>query len=116
MAETSAGGWVRNAATSAASTRPWASVSGVGSAANGSASASTRESASATGISATASLLCPILPRPSAALLEQADALHAHATLEPLDHVVDGQAGDGDRRQRLHLHPGQPRCFDAGAH
>src|SRR5260370_12665085 len=116
MAETSAGGWVRSAAESAASRRPWASVSGEGSAANGSASASTRESASATGISATASLLCPIMPRPSAALLEQADALDAHATLERLDHVVDGQAGDGDRGQRFHLDPGRPSDFDAGAH
>src|SRR5215471_1698448 len=116
IAETLAGGCVRSAATSAASTCPWACASGVGSAASGFASASTRASASATGISATRLLLSSIMSRFAAALLQEADALDAHATLECLHHVVDGEAGDGDCGQRLHLHSGPASHLDACAH
>jgi hypothetical protein len=52
MADTSDGGWVRNAVTSCASTRPWACANGAVSAGSGAASLSTRASASATGIKA----------------------------------------------------------------
>src|SRR5262245_43906576 len=102
MAETLAGGWVRSAATSSASTRPCASPSGAACAGSGSAPASTRASASATGISATTLLLCPVVTRLAAALLDQPDALDAHAALHRLHHVVDGEAGDRNCRQRFH--------------
>src|SRR5262249_61336399 len=93
-AETLPGGGVRGAATSAASPRPWACASGVCSAASGFASASTRASASATGISATRLLLSSIMSRFTAALLQEADALDAHATPIGLTRVLDGAAGD----------------------
>src|SRR5690349_10297585 len=106
MAETAAGGCVRKAATSLVRTRPWASMSGTCSLGNGAASASTRASASATGISATALLLHAIGARFAAALLDEADALDAHAAFDRLHHIVDGEAGDRHRGQRLHLDPG----------
>src|SRR5581483_10188689 len=116
MAETSSGGWVRNAATSAASTRPCASASGAISAASGLACSSTRASASATDISATSLLLCAVTAGLAAALLDQADALDAHAALDRLGHVVDGQAGDRHGGERLHLHAGRTRHLGGRAH
>ena len=56
------------------------------------------------------------MSRSAAALLQQADALDAHAALERLHHVVDGEAGDRDRGQRFHLHPGPAIHLDACAH
>jgi len=50
------------------------------------------------------------------ALLDQADALDAHAALDRLDHVVDRQAGHGDRGQRFHLNPCATSDFHAGTH
>src|SRR5262245_11169059 len=116
MGETPAGGCVRNAARSAASTAPWASASGVGCAGSGSAAASTRDSASATGISATGSLLCFVVSGLAASLLHEADALDAHAALGRLHHVVDGEAGHRDRGQRFHLDAGLAGDLDGGAH
>src|SRR5262245_23465247 len=116
MAETLAGGWVRSATTSSASTRPCASPSGVACAGSGAAPASTRASASATGISATISLLRPVVTRLAAALLDQPDALDAYAALHRLHHVVDGEAGDRHRGQRLHLDPGRAGDLHGRAH
>src|SRR5262249_9247257 len=119
MAETSAGGWVRKALSSAASTRPNASSSGAVSGSSGAACASTWSSASATEISATASLPQAIMPRLAAALFDEPNALDAHAAFDGFDHVIDGQAGDRYRGQRFHLDPGlasdlHPRaCHDA---
>src|SRR5262245_63334080 len=56
------------------------------------------------------------MSRLAAALLEEADALDAHAALERLHHVVDGQAGDRDRGQRLHLDPSWSADLDARTH
>src|SRR5437588_7019915 len=100
----SAGGCVRSALTSAASTRPCASASGAASMASGSAPACTRASASATGISATALVLRAVAARLAAALLDQADRLDAHASLDRVDHVVDGQVGEREHGSRLHLY------------
>src|SRR5512143_2494949 len=100
MAETAAGGCVRCAARSAVSTRPWPSCSATVSAGNGSAPASTRCNASATGINAMILRLRAVVAGLAAALLQQADALDAHAALDRLDHVVDGQAGDRHRGER----------------
>src|SRR5258708_4491827 len=102
MAETSAGGCIPPALTSAASTRAWPSGSGAPAAAGGSPPASTRESASATAISATASLLCAVAARLAAALLDEPDTFDAHAALHRLDHVIDGQAGNRNGGQRFH--------------
>src|SRR5919108_2529831 len=103
MAETSAGGCVRKAATSRASTRPCASLSSASSAASGSAPASTRRSASATGISAIDLFLCLKAPGLAAALFEQSNTLDAHSALNGFDHVVDGETGHGHGGERLHL-------------
>src|ERR1700692_3336582 len=131
MAETSAGGWVRSAPRSSASTRPWACASGAASAPKGEASRSTRASASATGINATArspkarerprrvagsAILGPIAPRFAAALLDQANALDAHAALDRLHPVVDGEAGDRHRGEGLHLDTGLTGHMGGGAH
>src|SRR6202140_3457754 len=122
MAETSAGGWVRNAERSSASTRPWACASGAASAAKGAASRNTKASACATGINATAR--SPMLslswgsvaPRFAAAFFDQPNALDAHAALDRLHHVIDGEAGDRYRRQRFHLDTGLTGHMDGGAH
>src|SRR5262245_38420840 len=125
MAETAAGGWVRSAFRSSASTRPCACARGMGSAASGSASLSTSACASATESSAATALLHslardlvrnpvpafrdharPIMAGLAAALLDQVDVLDAHAALDRLHHVVDGEAGDRRRHQRLHLDAG----------
>src|ERR1700722_844965 len=127
MADTSAGGWVRNATRSSASTRPWACASSAASAAKGNASRNTRASACATGINATArspmlqlslarAILGAIAPRFAAALLDQANALDAHAALDRLHHVVDGETGDRHRGQRLHLDTGLAGHLGSGAH
>src|SRR5215475_1099401 len=91
MAETVAGGWERRALTSSASTRPCAARSGAVSTPRGPACSSTRASASATAIRATDSLLRAVTARSAAALLDQANALDAHAAFNRLHHVVDGQ-------------------------
>src|SRR5262245_1685808 len=117
MAETSSGGWVRLAASSAASTRPWASCSGAASAGRGVAPSSTRLSASATGISAaTASPLRAIVAGLAAGFFQELDALDAHATFHALHHVVDGQAGDRNRGERLHLDAGLAGDLHGRAH
>src|SRR5215467_9061186 len=102
MADTSAGGWVRKAARLSASTRPWACPSGTLSALRGAASRSTSARASATGNNATLDLpqararlagfpssppRRPIMSRLPAALLDQPNALDAHAALHRLHHV-----------------------------
>src|SRR5215469_7109732 len=100
MAETSAGGCVRSALRSAASTRPLACASGTSSAGRRSACASTCRSASSTEINATnysripdASGFGAIMPGPAAALLDEPDALDAHAAVDGFDHVIDSEAG-----------------------
>src|SRR5579863_4449532 len=120
MADTSAGGWVRNAFRSAASTRPWASASGACCAGSGAAWESTRSSASATDSNATCLLPRAIMAAAAATFFDEPDALDPHAALERFHHVVDGQAGDRDCGQCLHLDPGRsgdlhPRLhLDAG--
>jgi hypothetical protein len=51
----------------------------------------------------------------AADLLDQVNAFDADAALDRLDHVVDRQARDRDRGQRLHLDAGRARHLDAGA-
>src|ERR1700752_3840521 len=111
MAETSSGGWVRRAARSSASTRPSASASGTHSIGNGSTPSSTRASALGTGSSAISRSLAAIRfgavdARLAAPLLDEANAFDAHAALDRLHHVVDGEAGDRDGGKRLHLDAG----------
>src|SRR3989440_161719 len=103
MAETSSGGCMRSAARSSASTRPSASASATRSAGSGSTPSSTRASASPTGSSATSGSLHAVYSRLAAALLDEMDALNAHAALDRLHHVVDRQACDRDGGERLHL-------------
>ena len=50
--------------------------------------------------------LALVFARSAAALFQQGDAFDHHAAIRRLQHVVDGQAGDRHRRQRLHLHAG----------
>src|SRR6185503_14873565 len=121
MADRSAGGCVRRAATSAASTRPAASVSGASARGSGSTPSSTRASASATDNNDAMLLLGlmilgPIVAGLAALLLQQPDARDGHAFLDRLDHVVDGQAGDRHRGERLHLHPGLADDLDGRLH
>src|SRR6185437_10090441 len=117
MADTSAGGWVRRAFRSCASTRPSASLSGTSSAGSGPACASTRSSASATDSNATASkLLGAVMAALAAALFDEPDALDAHAALHRFHHIVDRETGDRHRSQRFHLDAGLPRYPDLGAH
>src|SRR4029079_10606133 len=107
MAETAAGGCVRRAARSAASNRPCASASGTSTAGSGWASASTRLSASATlSNAAIGSSSRPEYAGLAAALLDQSDPLDVRATLDRLDHVVNGEARDRHRGQRFHLDAG----------
>ena len=53
--------------------------------------------------------MLPCLGQPvarlAAGLLEQADLAEAHAAVDRLAHVVDGQQADADGGQRLHLDP-----------
>src|SRR6476661_6375117 len=117
MAETAAGGWVRSAVRSAVSTRPCAWVSGTLSGARGRASLSTRACASATESSAATDLfLCFVVAGLAAALFHQMDVLDAHAALDRLDHVVDGEAGDRGRHQGLHLDAGLAGDLHGRAH
>src|SRR5580692_8570561 len=114
MAERSAGGWVRSDLRSLANTRPSTFASGTCSADNATACASTCWSASSTEINAATFVLplCAIMPGPAAALLDQPDAFDAHGAIDGFHHVIDGEAGDRYRRQRLHLDAGLPRDLD----
>src|SRR5262249_52269304 len=102
MAERSSGGWVRSAITSVANTRPCALLSGASSAESGVAPSSTRASASATEISAMSASCLGLSGRRAivagftAKLLDETNILDAHAALDGLDHIVDGQARDRD--------------------
>src|SRR5262249_14968609 len=116
MAERASGGWVRKAARSAASTRPWAQAMATCSTGNGATPSSTRASACATGSSATSGLRGAPMARLAAALFDETDAFDAHAALRRLDHVVDGQTRDGRGRERLHFNAGAAGDAHAGAH
>src|SRR5215204_1379233 len=108
MAEAAKGGWVRRAATSTASVRPWAAAIATVSAATGRAMpARTRASASSTGSRLMASRPRLVDAGAPAALRQQPHAFDAHGAVGGLHHVVDRQAGDRDRGQRLHLDPGR---------
>src|ERR1700724_1403577 len=113
MAETSAGGWVRRALRSSARTRPAASSSGTSSAGKGVACANTRSSASATEINATALLPNAKMTAAAAALFHEPDALDAHAAVDCLHHVIDGEAGDRNGGQRFHFDTGLAGHFYA---
>src|SRR6476469_3482712 len=116
MAETLAGGCVRNALRSRVRMRPWASDKMASSDGRGAACASTRSSASATDSNATSLLLCAKMAAAAAALLDEPDAFDAHAAVDRLHHVVDGQAGNCHGGERLHLDAGLACDFDAGRH
>src|SRR6185437_10306733 len=102
MADTASGGWVRRAAMSCVSTRPSASRSAIVSAGKGCAPASTRSRASATDIAATVSILCFEMTGFAATLFQEPDTLDVHPAFDRFDHVVDGQARNRHRGQRLH--------------
>ena len=51
-------------------------------------------------------LLGAVMAAAAATLLDQPDAFNAHAALYGFHHVVDVQARDRDRGQRLHLDAG----------
>ena len=53
--------------------------------------------------------------RPAAALLDEADVGDRHAAVDGLGHVVDGEAGDRDGGQRLHLDAGLAGDLGRGA-
>ena len=55
----------------------------------------------------------PVLAAPAAALLDQPDVADDHGLVDRLDHVVDREGGDGDRRERLHLDARAARRADA---
>src|SRR5262249_14987438 len=61
------------------------------------------------------SLLGLIRSRFAAALGDEANAFDAHAALDRLDHVVDGETGDRHCGQRLHLDPGAAADLHGGA-
>src|SRR3954471_19305753 len=50
----------------------------------------------------------------AAALLFQPDALDGHNTIDGLAHVVDGEGGDADGGQGLHLDAGAAEDADGG--
>src|SRR2546428_732024 len=52
----------------------------------------------------------------AARLLEQLHALDLHPAIRRLDHVVDGEQGDRNGRQRLHLDSGPPHRPRRGPH
>ena len=56
----------------------------------------------------------PVVAAPATTLLDQPDLADDHRLVHRLDHVVDGQRGDGDRRQRLHLDARASRRADPG--
>src|ERR1700674_3836280 len=114
MAERAVGGCERRAARSAASTRPLAWAIGTVSERSGSTPSSTRESASSTERSAISVLGRLVDAGLAAALLDEPDRLDAHAALERLGHVVDREAGDRDRGERLHLHAGSSGHLGGG--
>src|ERR1700726_4220657 len=115
MAETAAGGCERNAARSAARTRPLACAIGTDSEGSGSTSSSTRESACSTESSAMSVLGRVINAGFAAALLDESNPLDAHAAFDCLRHVVDGEAGDRDRGERFHLDAGLSGHLGGGA-
>src|SRR5919204_3664419 len=45
-------------------------------------------------------------PTPASALADQPDRLDAHAAIDGLAHVIDGERRDGDGGERLHLDAG----------
>src|SRR4029079_4327707 len=104
IAETAAGGCVRSAVMSSASTRPRARSSVTVSTCNGLAPVRTSRSASATGIRAMIRL-APRVPftRLATALVQKSNALDTDAAFHCLDHVVNRQACDRDCRERLHF-------------
>src|SRR5262245_65414015 len=116
MAEASKGGWVRQAARSSARTRPRHSPSGTRSASSGVNPSVTRARASVTLSKAMKGLAakCAGLESAGAAtgLLDQPDTGEGHGTVDRLHHVVNGEAGDRHRGQRLYLHAGL--CLDLG--
>src|SRR6202163_2269632 len=113
MAETSAGGWVRRALRSRARTRPAASSSGTSSACRGAACANTWSSASATEINATALPPNAKMAAAAAAFFHEPDAFDAHAAVDRLHHVIDGEAGDRYRGERFRLDAGLAGNFYA---
>src|SRR6202162_849900 len=125
MADTAAGGWVRSAARSAASTRPWASFRAAFSGASATASLSTPACASATesmglllggaktrGAKTRGAKMAGL----AAALLDQMDAFDAHVALDRLHHVRYREAGERYRGQRLHLDAGLAGDLDGRPH
>ena len=52
----------------------------------------------------------------AAGFFQKPDAFDTHAALDRLHHVIDGQAGDRRRRQRLHLDAGRPRHLHGRGH
>ena len=50
----------------------------------------------------------------AAGLFDEADAAERHGFVGGFEHVVDGEAGDGDGGQRLHLDAGLARDLDLG--
>src|SRR5262245_42129953 len=105
MAEASKGGCVLSADSGAASTRPAASASGTRSGERALTPSRTRSRASWTGSSAI-SVGNPIVAGLAAGLLDEPDSGNHHSPVDGFCHVVDGEAGDGGRRQRLHLDAG----------
>src|SRR5947209_14031813 len=60
------------------------------------------------------SIVAPESAGAAAALLFQPDALDGHNTVDGLAHVVDGEGGDADGGERLHLDAGAAEHADAG--
>src|SRR4051812_44577463 len=58
---------------------------------------------------------CPVMPGFAALFFDQPDGVDPHSAFDGLDHVVDGETGDGDRGQRFHLDPGRAGDLDGGA-
>src|SRR5689334_15959128 len=102
------------AMTASARTRPSAACRGTSSPPKGFTKPSILARASATVSSApkAAAPLCGTLaPTPvnagrAAAFLQQGDAFDHHGTVRRLQHVIDGEAGDRNRREGFHLHSG----------
>src|SRR5215472_4081676 len=52
----------------------------------------------------------------AALLLDEMNGFDAYATLDCLDHVVDGEAGDRDRGERFHFDAGRSNHLHGGLH
>src|SRR5680860_1758700 len=115
MAEASKGGCVSVAARSSASTRPYASPRGIRSTSSGPSPFSTRASASSTGSRAIGSGRAEGAGA-AAGLLDQPNAGEGHGAVDRLAHVVEGEARDGNRGQRLHFHARLAFDFGRGFH